>query len=331
MPSKERPSASECGGLRVLDGLQRAIRSRHYSPQTEKAYLRWAERFIRFFDCQHPVHLGEDEINSYLSHLAVEEQLSASTQNQALCALLFLFRKVLGRNIGDLGDVIRANKPKRLPVVLTREEVREILRQLEGRDLLVARLLYGSGLRLFECISMRVQDIDFEKRSILVRDGKGYKDRLTMLPRTAIGPLREHLAEVQSTHQDDLAEGWGRVVLPDALDKKYPNAAREWRWQWVFPQERRWQDPKSGQEGRHHVDPSVIQRAVQQAVLRAGITKHASCHTFRHSFATQLLEAGYDIRTVQELLGHRDLKTTMIYTHVLNKGPGAVNSPADDL
>ncbi|MFO7767836.1 MAG: integron integrase [bacterium] len=331
MPHPQHPPSGECTGLRVLTGLERAIRSRHYSPHTEKAYTRWVGRFIRFFDCRHPIHLGVEHVNTYLSHLAVEEEVSASTQNQALSALLFLFRHVLKQDLGELGDVIRASKPKRLPIVLTRDEVREVFRQLAGRDLLVARLLYGSGLRLNECITMRVQDIDFQKRSILIRDGKGFKDRLTMLPRSAVGPLKRHLEEVKAIHRQDLAAGWGRVQLPDALARKFPNAAQQWRWQWVFPQERRWKDEKTGEEGRHHVDASIIQRAVQQAVIKAGITKRASCHTFRHSFATQLLEDGYDIRTVQELLGHHDLKTTMIYTHVLNKGPGGVNSPADDL
>jgi integron integrase len=257
--------------------------------------------------------------------------VSASTQNQALCALLFLYRHVLNREIGDLGEVIRARKPKRLPVVMTRDEVKSVLSQLTNDKWLMAALMYGAGLRLMECLRLRVQDLDFSRNEIIVRDGKGAKDRVTMLPESLKKPLQDHLRKVKAFHEKDLADGWGCVLLPDALDRKYPNAPAEWRWQWVFPQENRWRNPKTGEEGRHHTDESLVQKAVRDAVVKAGLTKRASCHTFRHSFATHLLEGGYDIRTVQELLGHSDVKTTMIYTHVLNRGPAGVRSPADTL
>lgn len=275
--------------------------------------------------------MAEPEINAFLTHLAMKEKVSASTQNQALCALLFLYRHVLGCEIGDLGKVIRARKPKRLPVVMTREEVKIVLTNLSGDKRFMASLMYGAGLRLMECLRLRVQDIDFSRNEILVRDGKGAKDRITMLPESLKAPLQEHLNKVRAIHESDLADGWGRVLLPDALDRKYPNAPKEWRWQWVFPQENRWKSTQTREEGRHHVDESLVQKAVREAVSRAGLTKHATCHTFRHSFATHLLEGGYDIRTVQELLGHKDVKTTMIYTHVLNRGPSGVRSPVDGL
>jgi integron integrase len=275
--------------------------------------------------------MAEPEINAFLTYLAVEERVSASTQNQALAALLFLYRHVIGREVGKLGDVIRAHKPVRLPVVMTRGEVQAVLANLSGEKRIMALMMYGSGLRLMEVLQLRVQDLDFERLEILVRDGKGSKDRITMLPRLLIKPLEDHLRSVKEIHEKDLGEGWGRVRLPDALDRKYPNAPREWRWQWVFPQGRRWRNRASGEEGRHHVDESVVQRSIKQAVILAGVTKHASCHTFRHSFATHMIEDGYDIRTVQELLGHKDVKTTMIYTHVLIRGPGRVRSPLDFL
>jgi integron integrase len=245
--------------------------------------------------------------------------------------LLFLYRFVLDREVGDLGEVIRARRPKRLPVVLTREEVKAVLAQLHGDKGLMAALMYGAGLRLMECLRLRVQDIDFSRNEILVRDGKGAKDRVTMLPESLKKTLEEHLRKVKAIHEKDLADGWGRVPLPDALDRKYPNASREWRWQWVFPQENRWKNERTGEQGRHHVDESILQRAFRQAVERAGLTKRATCHTLRHSFATHLIEAGYDIRTVQELLGHKDVRTTMIYTHVLNRGGKGVRSPVDEL
>jgi integron integrase len=257
--------------------------------------------------------------------------VSASTQNQALSALLFLYRNVLGRELGDLGPVVRARRPDRLPVVLTREEVRVVLGHLDGDVGLMAHLMYGSGLRLMECLRLRVQHVDFDSRTIHVRDGKGAKDRTTMLPGALVEPLRAHLRNVERVHQQDLADRWGRVQMPDALDRKYPRAAAEWGWQWVFPQRNRWKNRATGHQGRHHCDASIVQRAVKAAVVKARISKPASCHTFRHAFATHLLEAGHDIRTVQELLGHRDLKTTMIYTHVLNRGPAGVESPLDRL
>ena len=275
--------------------------------------------------------MAEPEINAFLTYLAVKEKVSASTQNQALFALLFLYRHVLGREVGDLGEVIRARKPKRLQVVITREEVKAVLTNLSGDKWLMASLMYGAGLRLMECLRLRVQDIDFSRNEILVRDGKGAKDRITMLPASLRAPLQEHLRTVKAIHERDLTDGWGRVLLPDALDRKYPNAAKEWRRQWVFPQENRWKNPKTGEEGRHHVHESIIQKAVNGATRKAGLAKRVTCHTFRHSFATQLLESGYDIRTVQELLGHKDVKTTMIYTHVLNRGGKGVKSPVDDL
>ncbi len=315
----------------LMDQLRAAVRSRHYSSRTEQAYCRWVERFITFHDGLHPAKLGEPEFNAFLTHLAVKEKVSASTQNQALAALLFFYRNIIGREVGELGEVIRARRPRHLPVVLTREEVRAILAHLTGDKWLVASLLYGAGLRLMECLRLRVQDLDFARNEILVRGGKGRKDRVTMLPASLKSPLREHLKGVSRIYRQDIADGRGRVPLPYALDRKYPNASHEWRWQWVFPQTHRWVNPKTGEQGRHHVDPSLVQKAVREAVARAGLSKRATCHTFRHSFATHLLEAGYDIRTVQELLGHSDVRTTMIYTHVLNRGPSAVRSPIDHL
>jgi integron integrase len=316
---------------KLLDRLREALRSRHYSRRTVQTYCMWVKRFIYFHNVRHPDEMGESEINAFLTHLAVKERVAASTQNQALSALLFLYRHVLGREIGDLGEVIRARKPKRMPVVMTREEVKAVLSNLTGDKWLMASLMYGTGVRLMECLRLRVQDVDFSRTEVLVRDGKGAKDRITMLPESLRTPLQDHLKRVKAMHERDLADGWGRVVMPEALDRKYPNASREWRWQWVFPQENRWKNNKTGKEGRHHVHESIIQKAVAGAVRKAGLTKRATCHTLRHSFATQLLEGGYDIRTVQELLGHKDVKTTMIYTHVLNRGGKGVKSPMDEL
>ena len=286
---------------------------------------------MRFHGTRHPAELGEADVNAFLTHLAEVGKVSASTQNQALSALLFLYRHVLGRELGDLGPVVRARKPERLPVVPTRGEVRAVLGHLDGDVGLMAHLMYGSGLRLMECLRLRVQHLDFDSRTIHVRDGKGAKDRTTMLPAALVDPLRLHLRAVKTIHQRDLADGWGKVQMPNALERKYPGAVTEWGWQWVFPQRKRWRNRATGRQGRHHCDPSIVQRAVKAAVVKAGISKPASCHSFRHAFATHLLEAGQDIRTVQELLGHRDLKTTMIYTHVLNRGPAGVESPLDRL
>lgn len=288
-------------------------------------------RFVRFHHLRHPEELGEAEVNQFLTHLAVEEKVAASTQNQALSALLFLYRTVVGRDLGELGSIVRARKPTRLPVVLSREEVRALLRHMRGDTWLMASLLYGSGLRLGECVGLRVHHIGPESRTILIRDGKGGKDRTTMVPRALLEPIKRQLGRVKDIHGKDLDEGFGRVQLPHALARKYPNAATEWGWQWVFPQRNRWVNRKTGEQGRHHCDPSLLQRAVRDAIRRSGITKRASCHTLRHSFATHLLEDGHDIRTIQELLGHRDLKTTMVYTHVLNLGPAGVQSPLDRL
>jgi len=275
--------------------------------------------------------MAEPEINAFLTHLAVKGKVSASTQNQALSALLFLYRHVLNREIGDLDEVIRARRPRRLPVVMTREETKAVISQIEGTKWIAACLMYGAGLRLLECLRLRVQDIDFSANQITVRDGKGNKDRLTMLPEAVKGPLSQHLERVREVHKRDLAEGYGRVQMPYALERKYPGAAAEWRWQFVFPQDRRWINPKTGEQGRHHFHESIIQKAMRVAVRKTGITKRATCHTLRHSFATHLLEDGYDIRTVQELLGHKDVKTTMVYTHVLNRGGKGVRSPMDKL
>jgi integron integrase len=316
---------------RLLDQLRLALRSRHYSRRTEQAYCLWVRRFIYFHNIRHPDDMGEEEINAFLTHLAVDTKVSASTQNQALSALLFLYRHVLGRGVGDLGGVIRARKPERVPVVMARDEVRDVLAHMHGDCALMAALMYGTGMRLMECLRLRVQDIDFGRNEITVRDGKGAKDRVTMLPEALKERLEAHLKKVKRVHERDLADGFGRVLLPDALDRKYPNAAVQWRWQWVFPQERRWRNFKTGEQGRHHVHPTILQRAVKEAVQHSGVVKHVGCHTFRHSFATHLLETGYDIRTIQELLGHRSVNTTMIYTHVLNKGGCGVKSPFDGL
>lgn len=316
---------------KLLDQMRAALRVRHYSRRTEETYCQWVKQFIFYHHVRHPAEMAEPEINAFLSHLAVNKKVSASTQNQALCALLFLYRHVLSRDIGDLGEVIRARKPTRLPTVMTQAEVKAVLDSLVADRWLVASLLYGAGLRLMECLRLRVQDIEFSRCEIHIHDGKGAKDRITMLPDKIKAPLQEHLKKVRMIHEKDLAEGWGGVELPTALARKYPSAPAEWRWQWVFPQENRWINHKTKEQGRHHMDASIIQKAVRDAVIKAGLTKRATCHTFRHSFATHLLEGGYDIRTVQELLGHSDVKTTMIYTHVLNRGPAGVRSPMDGL
>lgn len=312
----------------LIQRYREELQARHDARRTVATYEQWVRRFLRFHGLQHPREMGSTEVNTFLTHLAVEQRVSPSTQNQALAALLFLYRNLLERDL-ELASVVRARSRQRLPVVLTTEEVRAVLQRLDGIEGLVAGLLYGSGLRLMEAVRLRVQDLDFSRRELTVRDGKGGKDRRTLLPDRMVEQLRSHLQTVRALHRKDLTDGWGRVELPHALARKYPNAPVEWGWQWVFPQHNRWRDRTTGAEGHHHIDPSLIQKAVRKAVLATGISKPATCHTLRHSFATHLLERGQDIRTIQELLGHSDLKTTMIYTHVLNRGPVGVASPAD--
>lgn len=314
---------------RLLDRVREAIRTHHYSRRTEKAYVHWIKRYIFFHGKRHPAEMGAAEVTAFLTSLAVERKVAASTQNQALSALLFLYREVLGQGLPWLDDLIRAKRPPHLPVVLTRDEVRAVLDRLDGVPRLMAVLMYGAGLRLLECARLRVKDIDFSTNQIVVRGGKGNRDRVTMLPAAIKPDLAHHLTRVRAQHQLDLAAGAGWVELPHALARKYPQAGRQWAWQWVFPATRIYVDRPTGQRRRHHLHESVVQRAVKHAARLAGITKHATCHTFRHSFATHLLEDNHDVRTVQELLGHTDISTTMIYTHVLNRGPAAVRSPVD--
>ena len=316
---------------KLLDQVRQAIRTRHYSPRTEETYVHWIERFIFFHNKRHPAEMAEAEIARFLSNLAAESHVSASTQNQALNAVLFLYRHVLRKDIGYVNGVLRANRPKRLPTVLTRQEVRSILGNLAGLEWIMTMLLYGAGLRLMECLRLRIKDVDFSTNEIRVRSGKGDKDRVTMLPGAVKEPLLTHLQGVERQHEEDIRKGLGRVALPDALERKYPNAGKEWGWQWIFPATSHYIDRITGEKRRHHLHESVLQKAVKAAVRKSGLPKPASPHTLRHSFATHLLEDGYDIRTVQELLGHTDVSTTMIYTHVLNRGGRGVNSPADRL
>jgi integron integrase len=313
----------------VLERLSAAVRARHYSPRTEKAYAGWAARFLTFCEPASVESLGAAEVARFLTHLSTRERVSASTQNQAFSALLFLIQDALGRALGDVIGVVRAKRPQRLPVILSRAEVAAVLGAMKGTARLMAQLLYGAGLRLLECCQLRVKDIDFARREIVVRDGKGRKDRRTVLPDALAEVLKAHLARVRRQHELDLAAGCGSVALPDALDAKYAKAPWEWAWQWVFPAARLYEDRSTGRRRRHHVHETVIQREFAIAVRVSGITKPATCHTLRHSFATHLLEGGYDIRTIQELLGHRDVSTTMIYTHVLNRGGRGVRSPLD--
>ncbi len=314
---------------RLLDRVRAAARIRHYSPRTEDAYVAWIRRYILFHGKRHPSEMGAPEVTRFLTSLAVNGRVAASTQNQALSALLFLYKEVLELDLPWLDGIVRARRPERLPVVLTRDEVRAVLQPLDGVPRLMACLLYGAGLRLLECCRLRVQDVDFASNQILVRAGKGDKDRVTMLPEAVKPDLARHLERVREQHRRDLQHGAGWVELPMALARKYPNAGREWAWQWVFPATRTYVDRLTGHRRRHHLHESVLQRVVKEAVLKAGIAKRASPHTLRHSFATHLLEDNHDIRTVQELLGHRDVSTTQIYTHVLNRGPAAVRSPED--
>lgn len=314
-----------------LDDVHRALRVRHYSIRTEEAYVLWIKRYIRYHGLRHPEQMGEREVAAFLTHLAVDEGVAAGTQNQALNALVFLYKFVLQKPLGEIVDAVRAKRPERLPVVLTQDEVRAVFRHLRGIPWLVACLLYGSGLRLMEGMRLRVKDLEFSRCAIIVRDGKGAKDRVVTLPDEVAEPLQRHLGWSRTLHEKDLAAGLGSVHLPFALARKYPNAGREWGWQYVFPSNRTSIDPHSGVERRHHIDESVVQKAVKKAVRAAGIHKPATCHTLRHSFATHLLERGMDIRTVQEQLGHKDVRTTQIYTHILERGGLAVKSPLGDV
>ena len=317
--------------LKLLDQLREQIRLRHYSIRTEAQYVQWVRRFVLFHGKRHPREMGAVEVTAFLTDLAVNGKVAASTQNQALSALLFLYREVLNVELPWMNEVVRAKRPARLPVVLSRAEVTATLSRMHGGYALMARLLYGTGMRLMECVRLRVKDVDFDRGEILIRDGKGAKDRVTMLPQSLRAPLQEHLVWRRSLYEDDFAQGQAAVYLPDALAIKYPNAPTEWGWQYVFPSGSYSTDPRSGAIRRHHIDEKLLQRAMKRAVQAAGIAKPATPHTLRHSFATHLLESGYDIRTVQELLGHADVATTMIYTHVLNRGALGVESPLDGL
>ena len=317
------------GQPRLLDQVRDRIRRKHYSIRTEQAYVNWIRRFVLHHNKRHPRDMGAAEVEEFLTHLAVAKRVSASTQNQAKSAVLFLYKEVLGAPLPWLEGIESAKRPARLPVVLTRAEVESILTHLGGTVGLMIRLLYGTGMRIMECVRLRVKDVDFARSEIVVRQGKGARDRMTVLPQTLSAPLKDHLVRVKTLHEADLAEGYGEVYLPDALARKYPGAPRQWAWQYVFPSRTRSVDPRSGAVRRHHADEKALQRAMQQAVRRAGVAKLATPHTLRHSFATHLLQSGYDIRTVQELLGHKDVSTTMIYTHVLNKGGRGVVSPLD--
>ena len=314
---------------KLLDQVRDRIRVKHYSIRTETQYVQWARRFILFHDKKHPRDMGAPEVEAFLTHLAVVGNVAAATQNQALSALLFLYREVLGLDLPWLDNVTRAKRPQRMPVVLTREETRAVLDRMSGVYGLMARLLYGTGMRLMECVRLRVKDVDFARREILIRDGKGAKDRVTMLPDSVVMDLQAHLQQRRVLFDDDRLAGKADVYMPDALSRKYPNSPTEWGWQYIFPSGSYSVDPRSGAERRHHLDEKLLQRAMKRAVQASGLVKPATPHTLRHSFATHLLEAGYDIRTVQELLGHKDVSTTMIYTHVLNKGGRGVTSPLD--
>lgn len=314
---------------KLLDRFRDKIRTRHYSIRTEKSYVDWVRRFILFHGKRHPKDMGAPEIEAFLSHLAVDGRVAASTQNQALAAILFLYREVLEIDLPWMADIVRAKRPERRPVVLTRGEVSAVLERMSGVQALVAQLLYGTGMRIMEGVRLRVKDVDFARAEITVRDGKGMKDRVTMLPQSLIQPLELQLESAKMLHETDLREGYGAVYLPFALERKYPNANKDWGWQYVFPALRRSVDPRSDVVRRHHLDEKSVQRQMRAAVRRAGLNKPATPHTLRHSFATHLLEGGYDIRTVQELLGHKDVSTTMIYTHVLNRGGRGVISPLD--
>ncbi|HEY9099567.1 MAG TPA: integron integrase [Thiobacillus sp.] len=314
---------------KLLDQVRDRIRVKHYSIRTETQYVQWVRRFILFHDKKHPKDMGAPEVEAFLTHLAVVGNVAAATQNQALSALLFLYREVLVIDLPWLDNVTRAKRPQRLPVVLTREETHAVLDRMPGVYGLMAKLLYGTGMRLMECVRLRVKDVDFARREILIRDGKGAKDRVTMLPDSVVSTLQTHLQQRRVVFDDDCQAGKGNVYMPDALARKYPNSPTDWGWQYIFPSGSYSVDPRSGAERRHHLDEKLLQRAMKRAVQASGTPKPATPHTLRHSFATHLLEGGYDIRTVQELLGHKDVSTTMIYTHVLNKGGRGVVSPLD--
>jgi integron integrase len=314
---------------KLLDQVSTVARLKHLSTRTEKAYRHQIKRFIVFHKLRHPQNMREEEIRAYLSHLAIDRNVAASTQNVALAALLFLYRDVLKIDLNRIEDIERARLPTRLPVVFTRDEVKAILKQLSSVDHIVASLMYGTGLRLMECLRLRIKDIDFSYNQIFIRSGKGEKDRVTMLPISLKEPLRKHMLTVKLIHQTDLKQGLGEVHLAYALARKYSGAARQWGWQYLFPAGEITKDPRTNKLRRHHIHESKVQRAVKNAIRTARIVKRGSCHTLRHSFATHLLEDGYDIRTVQELLGHKDVRTTMIYTHVLNRGGRGVKSPLD--
>lgn len=317
--------------LTIVGRVRHKARARHYSGRTEEAYVMWVKRFVRFHGLRHPLKLGPGDVRTFLTDLAVERRVSASTQNQARAALVFLYRDVMGQDVPWISGVERAKRPQRIPVVLTRDEVQRVLAALTGRVQLMALLMYGGGLRLMELVTLRVKDVDLTSRTIAIRDGKGAKDRLTMLPEMAIEPLRAHLERVKKLSQRDFRQYECVNQLPNAFEAKNPGSLKDWRWCWLFPSRRVHRDLQLKRVTRVPVHPTVLQRAVARAVRVSGITKRASCHTFRHSFATHLLEANYDIRTIQELMGHADVSTTMIYTHVLNRGGRGVRSPADDL
>ncbi len=329
MDGQRQSSNSPIQGPRLLDQVRDVIRRKHYSYRTEEAYVFWIKRFVFFHQKRHPRELGNAEVTAFLNELARGRGVAASTQNQALSALVFLYKEVLQQPLAWLDDLERVKRPARLPTVLTAAEVRRLLAQMTGTKWLIASLIYGAGLRLRECLNLRVKDIEFDYLQVIVRDGKGGKDRVTMLPEGLVEPLRQHLVRVKALHEKDLAGGYGEVELPDALVRKYPRAAYEWGWKYVFPSYKLSADPRTGVIRRHHVYDDVPGRGVKQAARAAGIAKHVSCHTLRHSFATHLIENGYDIRTVQELLGHSSVETTMIYTHVMNKGGRGVKSPLD--
>lgn len=314
---------------KLLDQVRDRSRSLHYSIRTEQAYVFWIAAFIRHHAMTHPSEMGVKQVEAFLTHLAVERKVAAATQNQALSAVLFLYKEVLGEEIPWVQDVTRAKQPKRLPVVFSRHEAQAVIAQMDGQNALMVRLLYGAGLRVTEAVRLRVKDVDFDYRQVVVRDGKGRKDRVTLLPDSLEAPLKAQVERVLTLHGSDLEAGYGEVYLPNALGQKYRSAAKSPEWQYLFPAKRISTDPRTGKQHRHHVQTQALQRAVKQAVRNANILKHASCHTFRHSFATHLLENGYDIRTVQDLLGHKDVRTTQIYTHVIKRGGNAVRSPLD--